>query len=66
MKPKPKLAADRERLNSIADRLRAGERYEDVVRDLDGVLGTEMPERCEAAETAYEACRTAGESPKRP
>jgi hypothetical protein len=48
------LPADRERLNTIAERLRAGERYEDIIEDVDGVLGTKMPERDEDAEAEFE------------
>jgi hypothetical protein len=55
--------ADRDRLNQIADRLRAGERYEAIVAEIDKVTGTEMAERDEASEAVYEARRNAGEVP---
>ena len=54
MAAKGALPADRERLNQIADRLRAGERYEDIIEDVDKALGTAMPDRDEVAEAVFE------------
>lgn len=44
-------------LDKLAARLRAGESYEAILADIDGVCGTAMPERDAGAEAAFEARR---------